>query len=227
MKRLVPLLGLLLSACAAPSAEPDFDAARQMVPHGPVADAIRERFHVALYGSWEDGELSVVAGALEMFPNKDLSGLEFYRLQRGAERGGRYDLGRVTVREPTLDVVLHELGHAVHSRCPSRDRMDAELRATLPFGAYHSVSAWANGKNEPRHGFVSPYAAMNVEECVAESVAAAKLWSRRMRGPLEQADWSDDRFSRVFDILDRYGLTDDEDRAEIRRLGGRPKREWR
>ena len=29
------------------------------------------------------------------------------REPRGPERGGRYDLGRVTVREPTLDVVLH------------------------------------------------------------------------------------------------------------------------
>lgn len=227
MKRLAPLLGLLLAACAAPSAEPDFDAARQMVPRGPVADGIRERFHVALYGSWEDGELSVVEGALEMFPNKDLSGLEFYRLARGAERGGRYDLGRVTVREPTLDVVLHELGHAVHSRCPTRGRMDEELRAALPFGSYRSVAAWGDGKGGPRNGFVSPYAAMNVEECVAETVAAAKLWSRRMRGALEEADWSDDRFTRVCDILDRHGLMDDEDRAEIRKLGGRPKREWR
>jgi hypothetical protein len=217
MKRLLPLLALVLSACAAPAPGIDYDAARQMVPKGRVADEIRERFHVHLYGSWQDGELSVVAGALEMFPNKDLSDLEFYRMPRGVERGGCYDLGRVTVREPTLDIVLHELGHAVHSRCPSRDRMDAELDAVLPFGSWHSASCWADGESGPRNGFVSPYSAMNIEECVAEAVAAAKLWSRRGRGAAGAIDWTDERFARVFQILDRYGLTDDEDRVEIRK----------
>ncbi|MEK7467380.1 MAG: hypothetical protein AAB074_08200 [Planctomycetota bacterium] len=217
MKRFMPLMAVLVSACAVPSREPDYDAVRQMVPKGKRADEIRERFHVGLYGSWQDGELSVLAGALEMFPNKDLSDLEFYRMPRGPERGGRYDLGRVTVREPTLDVVLHELGHAVHSRCPSRGRLDADLQAVLPFGSWHSAACWADGRCDSRNGFVSPYAAMNIEECVAESVAAAKLWSRRGRGALAETDWSDERFGRVFEILDRYGLTDAEDRAEIRK----------
>lgn len=223
MKRAL-VLAVLAAGCASPGGGEDYDAARQMVPHGPVADAIRGRFHVSLYGSWEDGELSVVSGALEMFPNKDLSGLEFYRMPRGTARGGRYDLGRVTVREPTLDVVLHELGHAVHSRCPDRGRMDAELDAVLAFEAFAGVSAWADGTSGPRGGFVTPYAAMNVEECVADWVAAAKLWSRRMRGPLERVDWGDERFGRVFDILDRYGLTDDEDRGAVRKVAGRPRR---
>ncbi|MCE9582427.1 MAG: hypothetical protein K8T20_08040 [Planctomycetes bacterium] len=219
MKRFFPVLAVFLSACAGTSTEPDYDAARQMIPKGPRADEIRERFHVSLYGSWEDGELSVVLGAMEMFPNKDLSGLEFYRMPRGEERGGRYDLGRVTVREPTLDIVLHELGHAVHSRCPSRAKLDAQLQAALGFAAYCSASSWSDGAGGPRRGFVSPYAAMNVEECVAESVAAAKLWSRRGRGPLGEADRSDERFALVFEILDAHGLTDDEDREEIRKIG--------
>lgn len=217
MKRLLPVLAVFILSCAAPSEDLDYDAVRQMVPKGKRADELRERFHIVLYGSWEDGELSVVAGALEMFPNKDLADLEFYRMPRGPERGGRYDLGRVTVREPTLDVVLHELGHAVHSRCPARDRMDDELRAALPFDSWHSASSWADGEGGPRSGFVSPYAAMNVEECVAEAVAAAKLWSRRGRGPVSGIEWSDERFGRVFQILDRYGLTDEEDRVEIRK----------
>lgn len=223
MKRLLPLLGLVLASCASPDAN-DYDAARQMVPKGKTADEIRSRFNVSLFGSWEDRELVVVLASLEMFPNKDMSDLEFYRMPRGAERGGCYDLGRVTVREPTLDVVLHELGHAVHSRCPDRARLDAELRSILRFDDYHAASSWSDGRGGPRRGFVSPYAAMNVEECVAETVAAAKLWSRRGRGALGEADWADDRFARVLKALDRFGLTDDEDAAEAKKLAARPMR---
>ena len=64
-----------------------------------------------------------------------------------------------------------------------RDR--EELRAALPFGSYRSVAAWGDGKGGPRNGFVSPYAAMNVEECVAETVAAlAGRISRRTTSPV-------------------------------------------
>jgi hypothetical protein len=224
MKRFLALAAVALAGCSSAPGHDDYDAVRQMVPKGARADEIRSRFHVILFGSWEDGELAVVEGALEMFPNKDLSDLEFYRMPRGPERGGQYDLGRVTVREPILDVVLHELGHAVHSRCPTRKRMDAELRMLLGFGAYYRPSMWKDGAHGPRLGFVSPYAAMNIEECVAESVAAAKLWSRRGRGPLSEADWSDQRFMKVYEILQRHGLTDDEDAGEVKKLASRPMR---
>jgi hypothetical protein len=215
VKRLLALVAL--AGCAS-RPDPDYESARLTLPSGRAAESIRADFGVAVYGAWEEGELAAVRAALEAYSNKDLSGLEFYRFARGAHRGARYDGGRVSVWEPTRDVLIHELGHAVHSRAVESRRLSAELQAFLPFSMFHRTAFWEDGSEDPRSGFVTPYAAMNVEECVAESVAAAKLWSRERRGPLGRVDWGDPKFARVYELLDRHGLIDDADRAAIRVL---------
>lgn len=216
MKRLLGAAALVLAAgCSSGPQAPPYDAARQTAPRGAVADAIRADWKVDLFGSWDDVELRILARALDVYPGKDLSGIGFYRLPRMEERGARYDEGKIGVYEVTEDALIHEIAHATHARAPGFAQLRDELGRTLDFGNYHRTSFWSDGSYGPRAGFVTPYAAMNVEECVAEAITAVKLWAYRGRGPLGEVDWSDPKFERVYQILDAHSLLGEKDREAL------------
>ncbi|MBI2919949.1 MAG: hypothetical protein HYY18_02565 [Planctomycetes bacterium] len=219
MKRLLGAAALLVAAgCASEPQAPPYDAARQTAPRGTEADAIRAEWSVGLFGSWDDVELRILRRALSVYPGKDLSGIGFYRLPRMEERGARYDDGKIGVYEVTEDALVHEIAHATHARAPGFGQLKEELQRALDFGAYHRTSFWSDGTYAPRAGFVTPYASMNVEECVAESITAIKLWAFRGRGPLGEVNWSDPKFDRVYQILDAHSLLGEKDREALANL---------
>jgi hypothetical protein len=173
---------------------------------------------VLLYGPWEDTELEPLGRALTAYPGKDLAGFEFYRLPASDGDGARYDNGVIRVYDPLVDVLIHEIAHGTHARCYGHAELNAKLDATVDFREYHRTLFWADGTSRPRRGFVTPYAAKNVYELVAESITAAKLNARFGRGPLAEVDWNDPRFVRVFEVLDDHGLLGEKERAGIEEL---------
>ncbi|NUN47321.1 MAG: hypothetical protein HUU15_00655 [Candidatus Brocadiae bacterium] len=185
---------------------------------GERAEGLRAAHGIELLGAWRDTELLELRAALACYPNRDFSGVTLVREVGTQERGGQYHRGRIAVREASMDVLVHELGHAVHSRCPGAAEINAALANILPFDSFHRVSSWEDGTDGPRAGFVSPYAAMDVNECVAESLAAVKLWVAEGRGPLADVDWTDQRFQTVYEILSRHNLLTEEDWGAIRWL---------
>lgn len=215
MKRV--LVAVVLAGCVAAPGD-SLEKVRQFVPGGAEADGIRAEWGVLLYGPWVDSELRPLKRALSAYPGKDLTGFEFYRLPASEGDGARYDDGKIRVYDPLVDVLIHEIAHGTHARCFGHQELNAKLAATVDFREYHRTLSWVDGTIRPRHGYVTPYAARNVYELVAESITAAKLHAWFSRGPLRDVDWSEPRFERVFELLDDHGLLGEPERKGIEDL---------
>lgn len=223
MRRLFTAAFLLIAAAGCRSSPPKpYEDARLYLPVGETAEHIQTTWKVTLYGPWDEVQLRILQSALEMFPDKDLSGLEFYKLPRTTERGAKYDNAKIVVYEVIPDVIVHELGHAVHARAPGYGVLKSKLLNTLDFTLYWATDRWEDGSQSPRRGFVTPYASRNVDECVAETITALKAWSWWSRGPLLEVDWTDPLFDRVYDILDEHSLLGERDREALKEIRKRP-----
>lgn len=118
--------------------------------------------------------------------------------------------GTVELLSLRLETLAHELAHRKHQQTP--EVFNDELDQIFGDSYQDHITAWSDGSDGPRNGFVKPYGAKNVEENVATYVGKSydhAFWENQ---ELQKSD----KYVRTLALLEKYDFISPKQFEEIK-----------